>query len=72
MIERITENTDDVFQYQIFGFTNSTGRGVDQIAGEQKFVPTNNGTRLELSYKVLPGNFISRQVVRSPMEEIER
>ncbi len=71
IIERILENEDDFFRYQVFVFTNATGQGVEQIVGEQRFVPVDGGTRLEWTYNVLPTNFVTRQFVRRSMEEIE-
>lgn len=70
-IERITRNDPGAFDYQIFVFTNAAGRGVDQIVGEQRFVPVDGGTRFEWSYKVLPKHFIARQVIRGNMDAIE-
>ena len=64
VIERVVENRADFFKYQLFVFTNSTGRGVEQVVGEQRFIATENGTRFEWSYKVRPRNFVTRQIVR--------
>ncbi|QBF29939.1 SRPBCC family protein [Thalassococcus sp. S3] len=72
VIERVIENDPDFFKYQVFIFTNSTGRGVDQIVGEQRFIPVEGGTRFEWTYNVAPSNFITRQIVRRNMPEIER
>ncbi len=71
VIERVIENEPEFFKYQVFVFTNETGRGVEQIVGEQRFVPGESGTRFEWTYNVLPRSFITRQVVRSNMDEIE-
>ncbi|UWR22051.1 SRPBCC family protein [Sulfitobacter sp. S190] len=71
VIERITANEPDFFQYQIFLFTNATGRGVEQIVGEQRFVPTDDGTRFEWTYNVLPHNTFVGLFVRSQMDDIE-
>ncbi|MEM8690243.1 MAG: SRPBCC family protein [Pseudomonadota bacterium] len=71
VIERVIENAPAFFKYQVFIFTNSTGRGVEQIVGEQRFVPVEDGTRFEWSYNVLPRNMIARQIVRRNMPEIE-
>ncbi len=71
VIERVLENDPGYFSYQIFVFTNATGRGVDQIVGEQRFVPVDGGTRFEWTYKVRPKNVLARQVVRANMAEIE-
>ena len=71
IIDRILENEEDFFKHQVFVFTNATGRGVEQIVGEQRFVAVDNGTRLEWTYQVLPTNFVTRQFVRRSMEEIE-
>jgi len=49
----------------------AAGLGVDQIVGEQRFVPVEGGTRFEWSYKVLPKHFLARQVIRSNMDAIE-
>ncbi len=70
-IERIIRNDPNAFDYQIFVFTNAAGRGVDQIVGEQRFVPVDGGTRFEWTYKVLPKHFIARQVIRGNMDSIE-
>lgn len=72
VVERVLENRADVFKYQIFVFTNATGRGVEQIIGEQRFVPVADGTRVEWTYNVLPRNFVTRQIVRQSMPEIEQ
>lgn len=71
VVERIIENRADFFKYQVFIFTNAAGRGLDQIVGEQRFVPTDTGTRLEWTYNVLPRNFVTRQFVRGNMDEIQ-
>ncbi|MEL6921760.1 MAG: hypothetical protein AAFO77_12215 [Pseudomonadota bacterium] len=71
IIERVIENEPDFFKYQVFFFTNAVGRGVDQIVGEQRFVSVGDSTRFEWTYNVLPKNFITRQVVRGNMDEIE-
>ena len=71
VIERILENREDFFKYQVFIFTNAAGRGVEQIVGEQRFFATETGSRFEWTYNVLPRNFVTRQVVRRSMPEIE-
>lgn len=71
VVERILENEEDFFKYQVFIFTNATGRGVEQIVGEQRFVPVDGGTRFEWTYNVLPTNFIKKRFVRRSMDEIE-
>ncbi len=71
IIERILENEGDFFKYQVFVFTNATGQGVEQIVGEQRFVPVDGGTRFEWTYNVLPTNFVTRQFVRRSMDELE-
>lgn len=71
VIERVTQNTPDFFQYQIFVFTNATGQGVEQIVGEQRFVPVEGGTKLEWTYNVLPKNWFTGLIVRRSMPEIE-
>lgn len=71
VVERILQNEEDFFRYQVFIFTNATGRGVEQIVGEQRFVPVAGGTRFEWTYNVVPTNFVTRQFVRRSMDEIE-
>ncbi|MEM7546327.1 MAG: SRPBCC family protein [Pseudomonadota bacterium] len=71
VIERIVQNDPDFFKYQVFVFTNDTGRGVEQIVGEQRFVPIDGGTRFEWTYNVLPRNFITGIFVRRDMDEID-
>ncbi|MEM9010780.1 MAG: hypothetical protein AAGE18_06095 [Pseudomonadota bacterium] len=71
VVERVLENELDFFKYQIFVFTNDTGRGVEQIVGEQRFVSVDEGTRFEWTYNVLPHNLVTRQIVRGNMDEIE-
>ncbi len=71
VIERVLENEHSFFRYQIFVFTNATGRGVEQIVGEQRFVPIEGGTRFDRTYKVLPKNLVTRIFVRRSMDEIE-
>lgn len=71
VVERILENEPEFFKYLVFIFTNATGRGVEQIVGEQRFVPVNGGTRFEWTYNVLPTNLLTRQFVRGSMDEIE-
>ncbi len=71
VIERILENEDDFYKYQVFIFTNATGRGVEQIVGEMRFVKVEGGTRFEWTYNVLPTSFVTRQFVRRNLGEIE-
>ncbi len=71
VIERVIENRPEYFKYQVFVFTNDTGRGVDQIVGEQRFVPLGADTRFEWTYNVRPRNFITRFIVARNMDEIE-
>ncbi|MEM8795908.1 MAG: SRPBCC family protein [Pseudomonadota bacterium] len=71
VVERVIENRQDFFKYQLYVFTSATGRGVEQIVGEQRFLPVDGGTRFVWTYNVLPSNFITRQVVRGNMNEIE-
>ena len=71
VVERILENEPDLFRYQVFTFTNATGRGVEQIVGEQRFVPVEDGTQFQWTYNVKPRNVVTRQVVRGSMDEIE-
>lgn len=71
VVERILENEPDLFRYQVYVFTNASGRGVEQIVGEQRFVAVEGGTQFQWTYNVLPRNFITRQIVRASMEEIE-
>lgn len=72
VVERVLENEPDFFRYQVFVFTNATGRGVEQIVGEQRFVPIDGGTRFEWSYNIRPRNFLTRIFVKREMDEIER
>ena len=71
VIERVLSNTTEAFEYQIFVFTNATGRGVEQIVGQQRFVPTEGGTRFEWTYNVLPTNPLTRLFVQRNMPEIQ-
>jgi len=71
VIERILENKPELFRYQVFVFTNAAGRGVEQIVGEQRFIPVDGGTRFEWTYKILPKNFFTRIFIRRQIEEVE-
>ena len=71
VIERVIENREDFFKYQLFIFTNATGRGVEQIVGEQRFVATETGTRFEWTYNILPKNFLTRYFVRQNLDELQ-
>lgn len=71
VIERILENESTLFRYQVFVFTDATGRGVEQIVGEQRFVSTAQGTRVEWTYDVRPRNLLARKVLSGRMEEID-
>lgn len=71
IIERVVENRADFFKYQLFIFTNATSRGVEQVVGEQRFIATEDGAKFEWTYNVLPKNFVTRQIVRRSMPEIE-
>lgn len=71
VVERVLENEPRLFRYQVYVFTNAAGRGVEQIVGEQRFVPVDSGTRIEWSYNVRPRNALTRQAVRGSMDEIE-
>ncbi len=71
VIERVLDNTPDFFKYQVFVFTNATGRGVEQIVGEQRFIKTDNGTRFEWTYNVKPTNAVTRFFVSRNMPEVE-
>ena len=72
LIERVVENWPEAFRYQLFFFTNATGRGVEQIVGEQRFLTQPDGTtRIEWDYDVKPANALTRFFVRRRIAEIE-
>ncbi|MEM8849634.1 MAG: hypothetical protein AAGE03_06315 [Pseudomonadota bacterium] len=72
VIERVIENRPDLFRYQLFFFTNSTGRGVEQIVGEQRFLAQPDGTtRIEWDYNVKPTNAVTGFFVRQRIGEID-
>ena len=71
VIERVVENREDFFKYQIFVFTNAAGRGIEQIVGEQRFIATETGSKFEWAYNILPRNVLTRQFARQRMPEIE-
>lgn len=67
VIERVLENEPRRFRYQVWVFTNAAGQGVEQIVGEQRFLPLpDGGTRFEWDYDIVPagpvaGFFIARR-----------
>ena len=71
IIERVVENKPQLFKYQLFTFTNSTGRVVEQVVGEMNFVPVNGGTKFQWSYNVKPRSVFARPFVRARIKEIE-
>ncbi|MEM8824860.1 MAG: hypothetical protein AAGF30_14735 [Pseudomonadota bacterium] len=72
VVERVLENQPDLFRYQIFLFTNSTGRGVEQIVGEQRFLQQADGsTIIEWDYNIKPANALTRLFVRQRIDEID-
>ncbi|MEM8851472.1 MAG: hypothetical protein AAGE03_15750 [Pseudomonadota bacterium] len=72
VIERVLEDRPDLFRYQIFLFTNSVGRGVEQIVGEQRFLAQPDGsTLIEWDYNVKPRNALTAFFVRQQIEEID-
>ncbi|MEM7487919.1 MAG: SRPBCC family protein [Pseudomonadota bacterium] len=72
VVERVLQNNPDLFRYQIFLFTNSVGRGVDQIVGEQRFLAQPDGsTRIEWDYDVKARNALTRLFVRQQIDEID-
>lgn len=72
VIERITKNQPEIFQYQIWVFTNAAGRGVEQIVGEQRFIATGrNTTRFEWDYRVKPTSGVTRLFVKQQLPNIE-
>ncbi|MEM8771830.1 MAG: hypothetical protein AAGD92_09310 [Pseudomonadota bacterium] len=71
VIERILENRPDFFQYQIWVFTNSAGRGVEQIIGEQRFIPiTETETKFQWSYNVKPKSAFTKIFVKRQKPEL--
>ena len=71
VVERVIENRPDFFKYQVFVFTNAAGAGVEQIVGEQRFVPVENGTRMEWTYNVRPKNALTRIFVKQNLPEVD-
>jgi len=72
VIERIISNEPELFKYQIWVFTNSVGRGVEQIVGEQRYIPiASDKTRFEWTYAVKPKNGFTAIFVRRQMPDIE-
>ncbi len=72
VIERILQNEPELFTYQIWIFTNDVGRGVDQIVGEQRFIPEGpDRTRFEWTYRVLPKSVFTRPFVRASQSDIQ-
>lgn len=71
VIERVLENEPDLFRYQVYVFTNASGRGVEQIVGEQRFVSVPGGTRFDWTYNIRPRNFIARQAVAANLGEVQ-
>ena len=71
IIERVVENKPQLFKYQLFTFTSSTGRVVEQVVGEMNFVPVAGGTEFQWSYNVKPRSVFTRPFVRARIREIE-
>ena len=73
VIERILENEPERFSYQIWVFTNSVGRAVEQIVGVQTFTPVAEGqTDFEWSYAIKPKNRLARFLVNRRQEAFEQ
>ncbi|MEM1380842.1 MAG: hypothetical protein AAGH41_09480 [Pseudomonadota bacterium] len=72
LIERIIENTPELFTYQIWIFTNEAGRGVEQIVGIQRFTEVSeNETAFSWSYKVKPKNALTAIFVRRQLPALQ-
>lgn len=72
VIERILENRPELFKYQVWVFTNDAGRGVDQIIGEQFFMPIDeNSTKFIWKYNLKPKSAITRIFVNRMTPELQ-
>ena len=64
VIERIVLNEPEKFRYQIWVLTNASGRAVEQIVGEQRWIATGpNTSRFEWDYHIVPRYFFLRPIV---------
>ena len=71
VVERVLVNEPRLFRYQVYTLTNAAGRGVEQIVGEQRFVPDEGGTRFEWDYAVVPRGALARLFVRREADALE-
>ncbi len=72
VIERIITNEPELFQYQIWVFTNAAGQGIEQIVGTQRFVVIDeNTTRFEWTYALKPRNALTRLFVNRQTEDLQ-
>ena len=65
VLERVLSNTDDRFEYQIWGLTSAAGRNVEHVHGIQAFEELADGTtQLTWTYKVKPDAGFKRPFVQ--------
>ena len=65
-------NDPELFQYQIWIFTNAAGRGIEQIVGTQRFVEVDaNTTRFEWTYALKPRNALTRFFVNQQTADLQ-
>ena len=65
VLEEVLSNTEEAFEYQIWGMTGETRRNAEYIHGVQAFeqLPA-GGTRMTWSYKVMPTSGLKKPFVQ--------
>ena len=66
VVERVLENSDTVFSYQIWGFTASNARALNHIKGEFRYVEIDQDTtEVTWTYAIAPRAFLVRPFIRN-------
>lgn len=69
VVERVLENSETRFAYQVWDFTSSSARALDHIRGEFLYEAVSaTETRVTWTYAIAPRAFFVRPFVRSYLE----
>lgn len=70
VVERVLENSETIFAYQIWDFTAPSARALSHIRGEFRYVAIGeNQTEVTWTYAIAPRAFFARPFIRSFLKD---